>query len=74
MNDITLDHNIIKLVTNKEYFDLLVYFLARRIETHKDALTVADLDNVVRLQANIQELKFIKGLRETVEARKSNGR
>lgn len=61
-----LDPNLVSLVYDTKHMDALSAFLQIRINNLKEALVMAEPNEVPRLQSAIIELKKLQKLKETV--------
>jgi len=57
---------LLPLVNNYESMTLLDFYITTRIEEIKEFLTTSEINNVIRYQAQIDELRRLKKLRDTV--------
>lgn len=57
---------LLPLVNNYESMTLLDFYITLRIEEIKEFLTTSEINNVIRYQAQIDELRRLKKLRDTV--------
>ena len=57
---------LLPLVNNHESMTLLDFYVDTRAEEIKELLTTADMSSCIRYQAQIEELRKLKKLRDTV--------